>query len=285
MSLVQGKMKEGLGEADHAHIRELLRVCHQFDGLEFPLSLEGMLYAPNNVLLCYQHETLLGMVYVMSEGDVELLGLVHPEYRRQGVGRSLLEAAKTFCRRKQVSHLSLVCFEAMPAGEAFCRAVGGQYEKSEFHMVLDMQVLRPLEPLDVALSLRQADAADARTLAHFLAQEFEEAEEEMYSWIEADLKKPGRRAFLVVLGEEPIGTLRMFEDDSSVEITAFGILPPYRRHGYGRRILLQAVHMLLTEGWQHIALDVETENRKALALYLSCGFRQTREDRFYRLDL
>jgi ribosomal protein S18 acetylase RimI-like enzyme len=46
-----------------------------------------------------------------------------------------------------------------------------------------------------------------------------------------------------------------------------------------------AVHALRAAGHQHIALEVVTENSRALALYHSCGFRETNEYGYYYLAL
>ena len=58
-------------------------------------------------------------------------------------------------------------------------------------------------------------------------------------------------------------------------INGLGVLPVRQRQGLGRALLQHAVATRLDEGGTPIRLEVETENRRALALYLDCGFRET----------
>lgn len=101
-----------------------------------------------------------------------------------------------------------------------------------------------------------------------------------------DVLKPDRRSFFIELQGKPIGTIRIVDGASErADITLFGLLQPYRGHGYGRQILLTSVDLLLSEQCAPIALDVTTSNRNALALYQTCGFQEARKDSFYKLML
>lgn len=62
--------------------------------------------------------------------------------------------------------------------------------------------------------------------------------------------------------------------ERNVSIQAVGIVPEWRRHGYGRRLLAATIHTLLSERHTNFALDVATNNRQALSLYQYCGFHE-----------
>jgi len=47
----------------------------------------------------------------------------------------------------------------------------------------------------------------------------------------------------------------------------------------------QTIRLLLAEGWRHVRIEVVTENRAALGLYRSCGFREIAEYRYYAMSV
>ena len=89
------------------------------------------------------------------------------------------------------------------------------------------------------------------------------------------MKSAGAGYFFAELEGERIGQIGFVEDGSLLYLRAFGIVPARRRRGYGRRLLATTLHQMLAEGRRRFALDVATDNKKALALYRSCGFRET----------
>ena len=61
------------------------------------------------------------------------------------------------------------------------------------------------------------------------------------------------------------------------------ILPDYRGKGYGRELLILAINKLKEFKVKAINLQVETENKNALNLYKSCGFKENYIMDYYRL--
>ena len=77
--------------------------------------------------------------------------------------------------------------------------------------------------------------------------------------------------------------LRLGRYSDSADVTAFVVLPEHRGRGYGRQMLLDAIDILILEGWKQITIEVETENRRALGLYQSCGLQIVQTYDYYRL--
>ena len=67
----------------------------------------------------------------------------------------------------------------------------------------------------------------------------------------------------------------MVDIGDGIYIRGFGIVPERRQRGYGRQLLAATMQLMLAEGQKHFALDVATDNMRALTLYASCGFRET----------
>ncbi len=87
--------------------------------------------------------------------------------------------------------------------------------------------------------------------------------------------------FLVYHDGVLIGFACLPEDPDEPEACGM-VHPEHRRRGYGRQMLMDTVDMLLREGWERIIIEVATENRNALGLYESCGFRATRTYSYYQ---
>src|SRR5215472_9409637 len=133
-------IKTEVTTSERAHIAKLLEVCSQYENLDFPVPVEAMQSQPGNrpdQLLYYQDETLLGFAHLQYGPELEVYGLVHPDYRRNGIGMALLQAARVIYRQAGAKHLLLVCDSASVAGRAFAEAVGGKYHMSEHQMKLD----------------------------------------------------------------------------------------------------------------------------------------------------
>jgi len=271
---------------ERAHIAKLLEVCSQYEGLDFPFPVEEMQSQPGDrpgLLLYYQDETLLGFAYLQYGSELEVYGMVHPDYRRKGIGMALFQAAQVISRQIGAKRLLLVCDSASTAGRAFAEAVGGTYHFSEHQMKLDTNNIKRPPVWHPYLQFRRAESAEAPIIAHLIARSFGDPEEEVADWVAADILKANQRFFLASLQAQPIGTLRTVSSGQQVDIAAFGVLPDYRGQGYGRQMLLSIVDLLLQEDWQRIGLDVETENDNALGLYQACGFYVTRTYDYYQI--
>lgn len=279
------QIRSGITKADHASIHELLDVYNQYDGWNFPLEVEEIPSVPGNGLLAYQQETLVGVVYLLGDMEIELWGCVHPQHRRNGIGRSLLDAARASCRQLGKERLLLITHADLPSGEAFARAVGGHYTFSEYCLVFAGAHLRKPAASHDGLQFHQAEQREASLVASIAAQAFGDAFADQYGWIEKAINRPQRRFFLIRLHGKPIGTISVVSVGAErIDITTFGILPEHRGCGYGRSILRHIADLLLAENWAQITINVETQNRNALSLYESSGFQQAGVEHYYAID-
>ena len=96
---------------------------------------------------------------------------------------------------------------------------------------------------------------------------------------------PDRKAYIVLLGNESIGMMRVLEiGEKGACFHGFSILPEHQGRGYGRQILQETVRMTREQGRVEQELDVEVENLNALGLYQSCGFETTSGYDFYAIS-
>ncbi|MCI0397118.1 MAG: GNAT family N-acetyltransferase, partial [Chloroflexi bacterium] len=171
----------GLAAAERAAVDGLIELVDAHEGLRLPLMAEPPGLPPGmqrELFLGYEGETLVGFASLEGEPDAELCGLVHPAYRRRGIGAALLAAARSTGRERGAPGCLVVCDEASPSGPAFAVAAGGQRRFAEYRMLLDVAQFRPPAAPD-GLQFRQAGAADLEKLVRVTAAAFGDAEEKV----------------------------------------------------------------------------------------------------------
>jgi ribosomal protein S18 acetylase RimI-like enzyme len=278
----QGLIKrQTLTEAEQTEIELLTAICDNYEGLHIPIDidlLQSRSSQRTNDFLYYANGALVGYltVYDWSVEEWELTGMVHPQHRRKGIFRTLLDAAKEESIHSGVRRLLLICEETSISGKAFVQAVGAVYEFSEHEMVLTN--FQDRGTFDERLFFQKANASDVDTIAAVLAGSFGVSEDGAKERVMQHLQNPNRHFYLATFGieglgcREPVGVLRLEEGAKTVGIYGFGILPDYRGRGYGRQMLEEAIRTIRVSSQKPITLSVDTTNTNALGLYRSCGF-------------
>ena len=78
--------------------------------------------------------------------------------------------------------------------------------------------------------------------------------------------------FLIVLGDLPIGSLRINHNDNFSKIERMAILKKYRNYGYGKNALDQIHKYCISKNIQKIVLDSIYDVR---GFYTKCGYLET----------
>jgi ribosomal protein S18 acetylase RimI-like enzyme len=269
--------------------RNLMDLCNRHEGLDLPLNLEPTGAGPEgrtSQFFFHEAGSLLGVLTLDGEMHPEVCLAVHPDHRRKGIGRALLVAGLEECRRGGSPEALLVCEERSASGNAFVNAIGAVYRYSEFRMVLDGYAWPgPSHAPDSAgaLLLRPAGVEDADLLAHIIATSFQKPVEGEHRRVARDLASPRHRLFVAFAGGNPVGSVGVVTAGGRTYIIALGVLPQHRGRGYGRRMLEAITADLLAAGCSEIFIEVAVENRSALFLYRSCGFRDITSYGFYAM--
>lgn len=271
---------KGLSEEWLQQIIHLTKVCEAHDGFDLSINLNlSMLQnrspEQTNDFLYFQDGTLvgfLGMYAIVSPKEVEISGMVHPDYRRNGIFRALYAQAKAECEKRHVTQILLVSNQKSKEASAFAEGVAATYQFSEYK--LDYSAMAPVTPVaaDDRLLLRPATNDDFHTLVEIGVSGFGDSAELMTALVTRNLSEPDFQTYLALYEAEPVGMITVSEEDSALFISGFCVKKGLQGKGLGRKILSQTVEILNQRGHEGISLEVAVDNQNALALYQSIGF-------------
>ncbi len=280
--------KSALTPAEITAISRLIDVCNTHDGLRMRIGLEMLRERSGdetNDFLYYADGQLVGYLEADSYGrkEKELTGMVHPDFRRQGIFTALFTAAKEELHQRGAQKLIFVCEHKSEPGQAFLATTGAELAYAEHEMWLGTFYERGHRA--EGLSMRRAGVEDIDTIVSFLATDSGNVEG-VKAWVTELMGKPHQFwFFLATLNSQPLGTVRLDFMDELIGIYAFEVRLGYRGLGYGREMLEHLIHIAQAESHKPIMLDVETNNTNAVGLYLSCGFEVKTTYDYYELNL
>src|SRR4029077_20174822 len=126
-----------LGGGDRSSVDRLRRACEAAEPLDLKIELDESDHfdRPMHVLADAGGE-VIGYAGVTADDDAEVCGMVHPSWRRRGVGTALLGGVCGAATRLGRESILVICEEAGRAGLAWMRAIGATLESTERRMVL-----------------------------------------------------------------------------------------------------------------------------------------------------
>lgn len=281
-------LKKGLEPADLLQIQSLEHVCNEYENLKMQLKWSILHNRPANQLndfLYFADGQLVGYLalFVFSSFEAEVSGMVHPDYRRKGIFTGLLNAAKVECIERNIPKILFICENSSSSAKGFIEYLGAVYSFSEFKM--DYMNSGTLEFAAGDVSLRKVKFEDAPMRAEITSICFDIPVENLMDRFTSESYKNDNPLYMVEACGKNVGKIDGAIADEEVIIYGFGILPEYRKRGYGRQALTLFVNELLKEKPAKISLEVECENVNALNLYKSCGFAEVTSYDYYRIAL
>ncbi|WP_277409431.1 GNAT family N-acetyltransferase [Lacrimispora xylanisolvens] len=293
------KLKSNLDQKDYELIHMLEIQCAQNDQVTLKLELDYKLSdAKNrtadtvisdiNEFMYFNGEELIGYIGICSFGGItqplEITGMVHPKYRRQGIFSKLMELVIEECRRRDAEGILALCDKKSISGQGFLKKISAVYKFSEFEMYLNHKSYEKVEKQRPSgITFRKAVNADAteitrQNMIYFgddLEEENEDSEDSSILLPEEEEKR-GMTIYIAEKEEKVIGKVNLQMSDSGTGgIYGLGVLPEFRGKGFGRAILTFGVEKLKDANATEVMLQVAAENGTALNLYKSCGFQET----------
>jgi ribosomal protein S18 acetylase RimI-like enzyme len=267
------KLKERTDKSDFNDINNLNNACIDYDKIHLKLEIDyklsnGEKYGNNmnkiNEFMFYDDNKLVGYAGICDFGgdEIEVNGMVHPEYRRRGIFTRLFSLVKDEFNKRDSKGMLLLSDNNSIGGISFIKRITDDYHHSEYDMNLDMDVIHK-ENFD-NLVFRKAAKEDITKIA---GENFEFINDNDIDGILFD------STYVLETGNVIIGRVRLEIVDNIGGIYGLEILPEYRGKGYGRELLIRSINKLKESKVNAINLQVETKNNNALNLYKSCGFK------------
>ena len=138
----------GLNKNQIEDIKKLEQACCEVEKLNMKLNWEMLCtrsLTERNDLLCYDGNRLTAFLglYSMTENakEIEITGMVHPDYRRTGIFSNLLEMALEECANRRAESVLLIAEKASEAGMGFVKSTKAEYAFSEYRMKSDFVII------------------------------------------------------------------------------------------------------------------------------------------------
>jgi ribosomal protein S18 acetylase RimI-like enzyme len=283
-------LKKYIDEKDYAEIYKLEELCTIHDKVNLKLELDYRLLVHKdyqksindiNEYLCYINGDLVGYIGISSFGGNigEINGMVHPEWRRNGIFTKLCELAVEESRRRHFAKILVLCDGKSDTAIEFIKSTGAVYDFSEYGMKRSGSEIVDLA--NAVVTLKRVTNADIEEINRQNAVFFGDAGSEPVSPEEEE--KNNKTTYMVKLEDKIIGKIKVTRGQTSAFISGFGILPDFRSKGYGKEALKQVLSMLNKEGIYESTLDVVAGNNNALNLYKSCGFKEQSIMNYYEV--
>jgi len=285
-----------LAEPELPAVQELARECVSADGGQpFAASIgylsecylgsaqtRGGFFGPT--LVCVS--SLREAAAVQRAGDETTTGLVHPDWRRRGIGAYAFDWA-----RDRAAGSGLVAeTEALSAG------AHALYMSRGLHQVLAEDVMQlaalaevpPAHP-PVGLTLSEWGQADPSRFYAVYDAAFRErpafpgwSQSQWVEWISGDEDFRADWTLLASLGSSDVGFIA---GDTTGWIAQLGVIPSARGRDIGAYLIEEAVRRMRSGGESRVTLNVNIDNPPAAALYRRLGFTRIGGRARYRIDL
>jgi ribosomal protein S18 acetylase RimI-like enzyme len=262
-----------LGGGDRASVDHLRRACEAADALDLKVELDEADHLERPIhFLAVSGDDVIGYAGLTPGDESEVCGMVHPSWRRRGVGTELLARVRDAATSLGRESILVICEDAGPQALAWMRRLGATLESAERRMVVRLSTPagRPVTS-DPPLEIRPASDADHDAVVAVLGEKFSD--------------HPDERRLVGVEGATVVGTLRLI--DASHRTMIYGFVIDERRRGrrLGTRMLAAVIAQLRAEGVGEVGLEVDPNNTPAIRLYERFGFETVTTYRYMRLSL
>ncbi|WP_318581502.1 GNAT family N-acetyltransferase [Bacillus paranthracis] len=281
--------KCSLTECEIQQMKDLAHICGQHDQIDYSSDLHvNSLTARNkeeiNDFLLYDDTQLVGALSMYDferPTKLELIGFVHPNYRKQYIGTTLLQTAMKEIRLREADEALLIMNGESASGKAFAIHMKLPYLYSEYSM--EFKANEAQKRTKNAIQLTLASSKSLLDLIEISSKAFGDSVENTATWLQKMMDSSSHQVYSALIDEKVIGTITVSKEDQTTTLSGFAVHPSYQGKGYGKDILTSMIHTLITKGVSTIKLDVETKNNNALKLYTQCGFEMKAKHDYYNV--
>lgn len=283
------KKKTSVTANEMQQMKDLAYICGQHDQIDYSSDLhENFLTTRNkeeiNDFLFYDDTQLIGALSMYDferPTKLELIGFVHPNYRKQQIGTTLLQTAMKEIQNREVDEALLIINGGSTSGKSFADYLKLPYLYSEYSM--EFKSKKTQKKLENTIQLTLAPTESLPDLIDVSSKAFGDSVENTAIWLQKMLHSSSHQVYSALFKDNVIGTITVTHQEHFTTLSGFAVHPFHQGQGYGKDILTNIVHRLISEGVATIMLDVETKNNNALKLYTHCGFEIIMKHNYYNL--
>jgi len=271
-------------------LKELESICNKHERLQMKTYWQDVnerAEEGTNDFLYIEDANIVGYLGVYDFGcqEVELIGMVHPNYRGKGIFRLLVCAAAEECRKRRIPKVLFICDDKSLSGKACINKLGAKYifsdHKMEFYTIKNIYQNRETG----RITLRRAKREDENEHNYINHICFHISNEEAKKDYQNSVDKNEILMYMVEVCGKIIGKIDVAVEKSVATIYQFGVLPEFRKQGYGREIINSVLKMLTEENYEKIVLEAASYNPHAMSLYRSCGFEEMGITNYYETTI
>ena len=278
-----------LSPAQAEQVLDLAAVATAHDGVD-PLNEEARFALRDDSAEHYLHhvgDRLAGyLIWLPLHHTGQLV--VHPEFRRQGIGRTLVEQAFGVIDGAPAGSttrpVAIWAFGHLRAAQGFASAL--ELSPVRGLLIMDRPLAEPVTPhVPDALQLRGFELADAAAVLTVNAAAFAHHPEQ------GSLDEAGLHARMAEPWFDPSGLILGFDADGLAgfhwtkrmdartgEVYVMAVAPRAQGRGYGKALLNAGLAHLQRSGCDRVLLYVDMADQVAVRMYESAGFRVTHRD-------
>jgi ribosomal protein S18 acetylase RimI-like enzyme len=253
-------------------VDHLRRACEAAEPLDLKVELDEADHLDRPIhFLAVAGNQLIGYAGLTPGDEAEACGMVHPSWRRRGVGTTLLGEVRAAARSLARDTILVICEDAGPPALAWMRRLGATLESAERRMVVRLKTpAGGPEASDARLEVRRASGADHDAVVAVLGEEFTD--------------RPDEQRLVGIEVARVVGTLRLIDASHRAMIYGFVIDERQRGQRLGTRMLAAVIAQLRAEGVGEVGLEVDPDNTPAIRLYERFGFETVTTYRYMRLS-
>jgi ribosomal protein S18 acetylase RimI-like enzyme len=266
-------------------IKALQEICEKEGRLQLKLNFDMLESRSGNRkedFFYYEDGKLVGFLGSYYFGNnVEICGMVHPNYRRRGIFSKLLEDALEEAEKREARTILLNAPTESESAKQFLKRIPCSLSMVEYQMKWQKTELSEDPSVTVRPSYSDEDL-EAEIQLDVQCFGLNEKEARQYKQETKD-HDSDLRLIIEAVGRIA-GKIRLSEMNGEAWIYGFSIFPELQGKGIGRKALSKVVKMEDQKGLS-IFLEVEAKNAHALKLYESCGFISYHSQDYYEVNL
>lgn len=268
-----------------ADVEALQRLVEQHDGIALKLNWDTLHARKEESaadLVEFREGRLVAFLGLYPFGStLEVCGMVHPKYRRQGLFTSLLRRGLNSATVVSYSTILLNAPGNSEPAKQFLATYPCRFDFSEYQMKYAKEaVSADSSPSAVQVTLRQAEEADRSLLSRLDQEGFGLTAEDTRQFYETLNEDEIRQNELIVHEDEAVGKIRVSRRAKEAWIYGFVVTASCRGQGIGGKALRLVVSREEAAG-NDVWLEVALNNPQAKKLYEQAGFRVCRSQDYY----